>query len=264
MQQVFFVKDERLKTADVFFNRYGSASVSGLPKYAQLREAIDAAITDGFWKPGDQLPNEALLASSKRYSLGTVQRALKELSKEGRISRRHGLGSFVLEMNKAMDRPNHLRFIDTDENTLDVFPKIIGRHPVENEGPWSNILKADIRSLIRIDRLFHIGSELMTYSRFYIDVSKYTVFATQNIDSIQADNFKTILRKEYNINISKSDNRLRVQPFNEISHIFDTNLEMVGAILEFTGISDKNIPIYYQEVFIPPSQNKLILSDQLI
>lgn len=258
------MKEERIKTVQKFFEKYDSPTISGLPKYAQLREAINSAINDGFWRPGEQLPNESMLANFKRYSLGTVQKAMRELSLQRKIVRKQGQGSFVSEANSAMSRPNHLRFVNDRENVSDIFPKIIGRYSVEQEGRWSDILGVDIKSILRIDRLFYINSELITYSRFYIDISKYCIFATWNTNSLQSENFKSLLRREYNINIIRYKQFLSVKSFDDVSIVFNSKLDLVGAVLEFTGISDQDSAIYYQKVFVPQNERRLNLSTEVV
>jgi GntR family transcriptional regulator len=60
--------------------------------YLDLRHAIDG----GEWRPGDRLPAERELARRYGCSLITVRRALTELSREQRLERTQGRGTFVL------------------------------------------------------------------------------------------------------------------------------------------------------------------------
>src|SRR5262249_60060784 len=59
----------------VFFDRFGARAVRGLSKYAALRQAILAAIDQGFWQRGTKLPSETEFVAATPFSLGTVQRA---------------------------------------------------------------------------------------------------------------------------------------------------------------------------------------------
>lgn len=61
--------------------------------YLDLKSALDA----GEWQPGDQLPTERELAARYGCSLITVRRALDELSRERRLSRTRGRGTFVTQ-----------------------------------------------------------------------------------------------------------------------------------------------------------------------
>ena len=120
-----------------FFEKYQVSGVKGLPKYAQLREAILAAIKDSHWKPGAKLPPEGKLVSDTPFSLGTVQKALRSLVEVGAIVRRQGMGSFVAQDQRQMDLPWHLRFVgDKEEKYLPVFPKVVMRRNEVRPGPW--------------------------------------------------------------------------------------------------------------------------------
>jgi DNA-binding LacI/PurR family transcriptional regulator len=57
-------------------------------------------LNTGAWKPGDILPTEAALATQLRVHRLTVNRAMKELVREGRLIRHRGIGTLV-----SKDRP---------------------------------------------------------------------------------------------------------------------------------------------------------------
>jgi GntR family transcriptional regulator len=68
-----------------------------LPLYAQLKEALIAAIQRGELAPGDQLPSQSKLREQYRMSHMTVRRAINELISEGVIYSIPGKGSYVAE-----------------------------------------------------------------------------------------------------------------------------------------------------------------------
>ncbi len=67
------------------------------PLYRQIREFIAQQINDGHWKNGQKLPSENELVEALKVSRMTVNRALRELTELGLVTRVHGLGSFVAE-----------------------------------------------------------------------------------------------------------------------------------------------------------------------
>jgi GntR family transcriptional regulator len=58
-------------------------------------DAIAAAIADGAYAPGAQLPAEAQMAGNLGVSRPTLRDALRQLQDRGLIVRRHGRGTFV-------------------------------------------------------------------------------------------------------------------------------------------------------------------------
>ena len=74
-----------------------------VPLHHQVYLDLKAAIDDGEYKPGDRLPPERELSRRYGCSLITIRRALDELSREGRLQRRQGRGTFVLP--PRLERP---------------------------------------------------------------------------------------------------------------------------------------------------------------
>ncbi len=66
-----------------------------VPLHHQVYLDLKAALDAGEWQPGEQLPAERELARRYGCSLITVRRALDELSRENRLERVRGRGTFV-------------------------------------------------------------------------------------------------------------------------------------------------------------------------
>ena len=71
----------------------GSEQVFAL--YEKIKKSVVEDIESGNLKPDDRVPSETQLAGSFNASRMTANRALKELTEEGRIVRIQGVGSFV-------------------------------------------------------------------------------------------------------------------------------------------------------------------------
>ena len=84
-----------------------------VPLYHQLELALRAAIEDGRYKPGDQLPTEAVLQHEYGVSRVTVRTALKRLEEDGLISTHQGRGAFVTSQSA-----NNSRIVRNPANLL--------------------------------------------------------------------------------------------------------------------------------------------------
>ena len=73
------------------------AAAPALALYEQVKHFIVRRIQDGSWRAGDRLPSESELVAQFGISRMTVNRALRELTEQGRIVRVAGVGSFVAE-----------------------------------------------------------------------------------------------------------------------------------------------------------------------
>lgn len=242
--------------------RYEPKDVAGLPKYARLREALLNAIQDGCWEPLDQLPREITLAEVTPYSLGTVQKALRELVQRGVVIRQQGRGTFVAKRSGPMREPRNLRFEDDDGNQLPLVPHIIHHETLNAEGKWNRLLGPGVRRIAHIDRVFQVADKFHCFSRFYIDADRYRLFAGEQLANVQSVNFKDILRREYNVTIQRTARTTRVAAFSPaICEAINVASGTVGAIVDFVAYAGGDSPIYIQEAFIPPNPYRLRLEE---
>jgi GntR family transcriptional regulator, histidine utilization repressor len=71
------------------------------PRYRQVKEHILANIRSGDWPPGTRVPSENHLAAQFGIARMTANRALRELTRDGYISRVPGVGTFVKESDRS-------------------------------------------------------------------------------------------------------------------------------------------------------------------
>ena len=72
--------------------------------YEQVKAFIKTRITSGSWKPGDAVPSETALMAQFNISRMTVNRALRELTTEGMVTRIQGSGTRVAELHRISSR----------------------------------------------------------------------------------------------------------------------------------------------------------------
>ncbi len=71
------------------------ASETAFPLYQVVKQQITDAILLGHWPAGTVLPNEIALADRFGVAVGTLRRALADLTQEGLLSRRRKTGTVV-------------------------------------------------------------------------------------------------------------------------------------------------------------------------
>jgi GntR family transcriptional regulator, histidine utilization repressor len=74
---------------------------STMPLYQQIKALVQTKITNGDWRIGAKLPTEHELVELLSVSRMTISRALNELTAEGVLRRKPGVGTFIAE------RPTH-------------------------------------------------------------------------------------------------------------------------------------------------------------
>lgn len=74
--------------------------LTALPLYQQIKEEIASRIHGGRWPAGQKLPSENELVELLGVSRMTINRALRELTRDGLLVRVHGVGTFVAERRR--------------------------------------------------------------------------------------------------------------------------------------------------------------------
>src|SRR5690606_22626235 len=115
-----FMDGRSMIEADQNAERVAGSRISGerQPKHRQIAEQLLSQIESGRWKPGDQIPSEEQFVQETGTSLGTVQRALRNLVEMGVLVRQHGRGTFVAGARAPRRHLRHFRFLAEDGVSL--------------------------------------------------------------------------------------------------------------------------------------------------
>lgn len=92
-----------------------SGDATKVPTYQRLLKDLRAAVEDGLYGEGEQLPTEQKLAASYGISRQTVRRAFQELVAQGLVYRVRGRGTFATGLST---RGHYLRSVGTLEDLL--------------------------------------------------------------------------------------------------------------------------------------------------
>ncbi len=65
------------------------------PLYEQVHDALRSRILAGEWEPREPLPGEATLARELGVSIGTVRKAMDQLTRDNIVVRERGRGTFI-------------------------------------------------------------------------------------------------------------------------------------------------------------------------
>ena len=132
------------ETLTAIVDAFEAARRAGLPKIAQLYDAISKLISAGKINEGTKLPGERELSAALKLSLGTVQKSLNSLMNDGELIREHGRGTFARANRHALSELWHYRFRDPETRILlPVYAKVIDRALVKQDPILKQALGAD-------------------------------------------------------------------------------------------------------------------------
>lgn len=238
-----------------------AAQQSGIPKYLLLRNYLAEEITSGRLPAGTRLPGEDELAKLSTLSLGTVQRSLRILVEEGRLVRKHGIGTFVADAPTKMQAPfQHCRFVDeATGQLLPIFSKVVRRHAVPDTGPWSAYLPDG--DVICIERLFSIADEFVIYTHLYFDGTIFPQLVSLETSKLNGANMKDLLTQEFHHPLARFSEHLSVRIFPDyVCKAIKVKPKTSGGVLEIVAYDVRGDVMYFQDLFIPPNHRRLLIT----
>ncbi|CAM4314037.1 MULTISPECIES: GntR family transcriptional regulator [Jeotgalicoccus] len=90
---------------------------SRMPIYEQITENVKRLIIQGVLLPEEKLPSVRSLAQELTINPNTIQKAYRELEREGYVISRPGKGSFVNDMTETMNR-EHIKTLTAEVERL--------------------------------------------------------------------------------------------------------------------------------------------------
>lgn len=241
------------ETLSVLASIFNDSLRSGQSKHVRIRHAILDAIVEGHLKHGDQVPPEQDLCSVLSVSLGTVQRALRELSIDGTLVRVHGRGTYVAEPGLPNDEIWQFRFRRLgDESLLPVASVVLEESTVEGPGRWQDALGEDPLGYLKIIRIVSVTDILDCYNELYFRLSRFGRLSEIALPQLRNVNIKTILAREFNAPTLSITQHARA---SELPDYACEHLELptgtFGMEVDVTGHSYGKEAIFLQRIMFP-------------
>lgn len=242
-----------------------TAAPPGVAKWAHLRSVMAMTIEAGHWPAGWKLPPETEIAATSGYSLGTVQRALRELVAQGYVLRRQGAGTFVADLRKQMDQPLHCRFVPYGETgVLPVYTRLVGRARTDVPAPWAEVLGFDARGAVVLDRTLDIGGRFSVASRMYLRASDFGQLMNLPRSTFDGVNLKKLLADEFGILVRRVEQRFRVEVPDAPLCRWLGRRELTSVLaIRACGLRADGTPAYVQHLWAPPTVEELCV-DSLV
>lgn len=223
-----------------------------LPKYRKLSEAILALIEADVLKPGDQLPTESGLTDQLPFSLGTVQKALRNLSELGVIERTRRRGSVISERTSQIHDLWQFRFVDEDKGSVyPVFSKVLDMEVSEHSGPWRDFLGSNDAYLC-IDREIDINHQFQVYSSFYLSANRFSEMAEMQPSELEGVHLSAVIQRKYGITTIRTKNQLICSVIPDpVCLKLGIPSGARGLICDILGFGNDKKPLTFQRVYVP-------------
>lgn len=170
--------------------------ITGKSRYIETKEVLLDLINRSEY-PGNKLPSEDVLSKMLGISVATVREALRQLNREGYITKKHGSGNYV--HRSALDLAMR---IDVNTSFFELLQK---RYPdvYSEQSPFRvKMCSAEEAKTLKLDQ----PEECLYYDRFYyVNGKKLAILAT---NVIPANSFTADVKK-----LQDSDSKISIMDF---------------------------------------------------
>jgi GntR family transcriptional regulator len=221
-------------------------------KHRQLAEAILELIEDGTLQPGDSLPTETSLTEGLPFSLGTIQKALRNLSELGVINRKTGTGTIIAERSGEIFDLWQFRFVSNDSDAvLPVFSKVTEIVKIHQKGPWSRFL-GDEDHYVRITREIDVDHRFKLMNFFYLSDGRFSSIIDLGTPAFEGVHLHAVIRQTFGIGTVRTNNRVVCAAFPD-SICLQLNLPSAarGIVCDILGFASADQPLFFQQVYVP-------------
>ena len=237
------------------------AATPAIPKHARLRTAVAEAVEAGELPIGTKMMGERELSQLLGVSLGTTQKALGSLVRDGFLVRQQGHGTFVGSARRPVSGSWHYRFLAEDGvSELPVFASILERKLVTGEGEWSRALGPDSQGYAMIRRALDVDGRLTCASEIYLPASRFGKILRMAEKRLTDVNLKKLLETEFAAPTLHSEgvaNVVALPP--EDCRVMRVPKSAWGLQIHIVSRSFGRVPITWQRMLVPPTPHGLKL-----
>ncbi|WEX09674.1 GntR family transcriptional regulator [Chelativorans sp. AA-79] len=190
----------------------GAERGSQVPLYVRIKRELTERILMGVWLPGDKLPGEVQLAEEFNVAVGTIRRALIDLTAEGFVTRRPKTGTVVTGRTPHHNLRNffqYFRFHDLDGGLLRSTARIIEATEGRASPHELRLLNLEEEcQLVRIHRVRSVKGRPVMHEKLCIPTRRVPNFPLQGVPEL----LYISLFELYGIRISAVREQLSAEP----------------------------------------------------
>lgn len=238
------------------------------PKYLCMRDAIIELIVESELAEGTRLPTEQELAAALPLSLGTVQKALRDLVESGELYRRRRLGTFVAGGNHRREIATPaFGFLRPDGSRVRmVFIRLLKRELLQRSGAWIEVLGECSAGHVHLVRQDRIDGAFDCYTEIYLRADVASELLDLPVDALEHESVLPLLQAQGNAP-STAENRISHGrlPKAAARAIAPDLAETPppGIRLETRYQDDAGRVLAWQVMYIPPNDYRLTLTTPL-
>lgn len=239
------------------------------PKYLCMRDAIIELIVEGWLEEGARLPTEQALAEALPLSLGTVQKALRDLVESGELYRQRRLGTFVAggDHRREITTPAFGFLRPDGARVRMVFIRLLKRERLSLQGNWREILGPCEEGHVRLVRQDRIDGAFDCHTEIYLRADMASPLLEVEAEALEHESVLPLLEARARVTVSHAENRVRLvrlpKPAARVMLPGQADDPPLGLRLEtFYRLAD-DTTVAWQIMHIPANDYRLSLRTEL-
>jgi GntR family transcriptional regulator len=216
-----------------------------IPLYHQIVQNITELIEEGKLDHGSMLPSEWELTNLYSVSRLTVRQALKDLERNGLVTRRHGIGTFVSTPPTTQLTPSKMSF-SQKMRQIGKKPshKIISLTRIPAPKEVANMLQISEKApVIELVRVRYADEEPIMIETAYLPSERFPDLTEENL---AAGSLYQYLNERYSISIVAVDQTLQpvlVKPRQ--APLLDVEAGSPAIMTKLVAYARNNVPVEY-------------------
>lgn len=241
---------------------------SRTPKYLCLRDALVELIDEGELTEGDRLPTEQELSAALPLSLGTVQKALRDLVASGELTRRRRLGTFVAggEHRRRIATPAFTFLRPGGTPVRMVLIRLLRREVLQRHGVWAEVLGGCPVGYLHLVRQDRIDGAFDCYTEIYLRADVAGELATLPAEDLEHESVLPLLAIQGKVP-TMAENRIgHCRLPKAVARAIVPGLAEIppsGLRLDTRYKDEAGRVLVWQVMYIPPNDYSLTLNTPL-
>ena len=224
--------------------------VGPVPLHHQVYVDLKAAVDNGEYQAGDRLPPERELATAYGCSLITIRRALDELSREGRLQRHRGRGTFVLPPRLDRDIAGAMSFSEEMQRRgLDPETRLLAARPqAAVETVAAALQLAPGSPTLYLERLRLAGGEPLLLEMVHLPAERFPGLLASDLEH---NSLYDVLTERYGTPIVRAREALEpvLLPAREAG-LLGTKARSLALLVEGVAYTADDTPVEFGRTFV--------------
>lgn len=181
------------------------------PLYLEVRQRLADAIRSGEWRPGEAIPNERALCERFGVSMGTLRKAVDQLTASGVLLRHQGRGTFVAR--HSQDRYLFSFFHLVGQDGHKEYPQVRAlAFGATSADPYAaRMLAVKPRSrLMWLSNLLSLRGQVVSLDEIHLPAVLFPGLTEQRLRERQTTLYQ-MYQDEFNITVVRTEERVRAQ-----------------------------------------------------